>query len=57
MEYEVRWTREQWFKVAVEADSPEQAELKFWHGEFGKPEMYGTEIQEGIDILEIGEEQ
>jgi hypothetical protein len=55
MEYEVRWTREQWYKVSIEADSPEDAQTKFWNGEYDTPEMYGSVIQEDIDIFEIVE--
>ena len=55
MEYEVRWTREQWFKVEIQADSPEEAQEKFWNGEYENEQEYGAEIQEDIDIFEITE--
>lgn len=55
MEYEVRWTREQWFKVEIQADSPEEAQEKFWSGDYENEQEYGAEIQEDIDIFEITE--
>lgn len=55
MEYEVRWTREQWFKVEIQADSPEEAQEKFWNGDYQNEQEYGAEIQEGLDVFEITE--
>lgn len=54
--YEVSWTREQWFRVTLEADSPQQAEDKFWAGEYENEQQYGSEIQNDIDI-DLKEEQ
>ena len=54
--YEVRWTLERWFKVEIEAENPEEAESKFWAGEYENEQMFGTEIQEGIDIIEATKE-
>jgi hypothetical protein len=53
--FEIRWTREQWFKVSIEAENQEQAEAKFWEGNYQNEQMYGSEIQEEIDIFQIEE--
>jgi hypothetical protein len=50
--YEIKWTRELWLKVTIEADTAEQAEAKFWEGDFENEQQYGSEVQEGIDIEE-----
>lgn len=57
MEYEVRWTLEKWYKVAIEADSPEEAEEKFHNGsyDFDKEELYGAEVQDSVEVREIEE--
>jgi hypothetical protein len=48
--YEVSWTRELWLRVTIEADSLEQAEQKFWDGEFENEQQYGSEIQQDVDF-------
>jgi hypothetical protein len=53
--FEIRWTREQWFKVSIEAENQEQAEAKFWEGNYQNEQMYGSEIQEEIDVFQIEE--
>lgn len=51
--YTVEWTREQWWRVTIEAGSQELALEKFWLGEYDNEQQYGSEIQEGIDITEV----
>jgi hypothetical protein len=53
--YEVRWTLERWFKVEIEAENPEEAESKFWQGEYENEQSFGTEIQEGIEVEALPE--
>jgi hypothetical protein len=53
MEYEVRWTLEKWYKVSIEADSPEQAEKKFHEGDYENEQMYGAEVQDSVEVFEI----
>jgi hypothetical protein len=49
--FEIRWTVEHWYRVEIEATDEAEAERKFWDGEFGNPKLYGTEVQESVDIL------
>ena len=49
-QYEIKWTRELWLKVTIEAESEQQALSKFWDGEYENPQLYGSEIQDDIDI-------
>ena len=53
--YEIRWTREQWFKVEIEATDPKQAESNFWQGEYENEQMFGSEIQDSVEVMEIVE--
>ncbi|CAB4123792.1 hypothetical protein UFOVP46_95 [uncultured Caudovirales phage] len=50
--YEIKWTRELWLKVTIEAESEQHAIDKFWDGEFDNEQQYGSEIQQDIDIRE-----
>lgn len=51
--YRVEWTREQWFYANIEADSEDNAIEKFWAGEYENEQMFGAEIQEGVEAREI----
>ena len=51
--YEIKWTRELWLKVTIEADTAQEAEVKFWEGDFENEQQYGSEIQNDIDIEEV----
>jgi hypothetical protein len=51
--FRVEWTREQWFYVEIEADSPEQAKEKFWEGDYENEQMFGSEIQDGVEAHEV----
>jgi hypothetical protein len=51
--YEVQWTYERWYRVEIEADSYEQAQQKFWEGDYENEQMFGGEIQEGVEIEEV----
>jgi hypothetical protein len=53
--YEVHWTLERWFKVEIEADSQAEAEEKFWGGEYENEQLFGTEIQDSINVIAIPE--
>jgi hypothetical protein len=53
--YEIKWTREQWFSVQVEAADPEQAEAKFWEGDYENEQMFGSEIQDNVETNLIGD--
>lgn len=55
--FRVEWTREQWFYVEIEAESPEQAKEKFWDGDYENEQMFGSEIQEGVDVKELEDNQ
>ena len=48
--YKVSWTREQWFYVTIEASDKDVALAKFWEGDYENEQMFGSEIQEGVDI-------
>ena len=48
--YEIKWTDEQWFRVVIEAESGDDALLKFSKGEYENEEMFGAEIQDSLDI-------
>ena len=50
--YQVEWTREQWFRVSIEAANEDEAIEKFWEGEYENEQQYGSEIQEGVDVKE-----
>ena len=56
MEYEVRWTLEKWYKVSIEADSPEEAEQKFHEGDYENEQVYGAEVQDSVEVFEIVKE-
>lgn len=50
--YKVEWTREQWFRVNIEANTEQEALAKFWEGDYENEQQYGSEIQEGVDVSE-----
>lgn len=55
--FEFKWTEEMWLKTTITAVDEEVAKAKFWDGDFDyQPEMYGNEIQDGIDIEELEED-
>lgn len=51
--YQFEWTRERWLRVVIEAENQEQAEQKFWGGDYDNEQQFGEEIQPDIDIKEI----
>lgn len=53
--YEVQWTYEKWYRVSIEADDYEQAQTKFWEGDYENEQVFGGEIQEGVEITESKE--
>ena len=53
--YEIKWTMEQWFSVQIEANNSEQAEAKFWEGDYENEQMFGSEIQDSLETNLIGE--
>jgi hypothetical protein len=53
--YELKWTEELWTRTIIEADSKEDALEKFWSQHFDG-EVYGGEIQEGVDVEEVENE-
>lgn len=50
-QFEVRWTVEQWYSVTIEANDEAEARQKWHNGEFGNPVLYGTEVQDNIDVF------
>lgn len=54
--YQVEWTREQWFRVTIDASDPDVALAKFWEGDYENEQMFGSEIQEGVDVKEVTDE-
>lgn len=55
-EYQVQWTREEWFKVTIEAGNQEEALDKFLTDEYENEQMYGSEVQDSIEITLIDDE-
>lgn len=53
--FQVEWTREQWFRVEIEATDEEVALAKFWEGDYENEQMFGAEIQDGVEVSEIQE--
>lgn len=53
--YQIEWTHERWLRVSIEADSIEQAEQKFWEGDYENEQEFGQEIQQDVDIKEMEE--
>jgi len=51
--YEIKWTKEQWYKATVEADNREKAEDLFWEEQLTNVENLGGEIQDSLEIREI----
>ena len=53
--YKIDWTREVWYRSEIEAESFEEAREKFWIGDYDddKDEIFGSEVQENIDIEEV----
>lgn len=53
--YKIDWTREVWYRSEIEAETFEEAREKFWSGDYNddKDEIFGSEIQENIDIEEV----
>lgn len=53
--YEISYTVEKWRKVTLEAASYEEAQEKFWAGDFDFDEVeeYGSEIQDSVEINEV----
>jgi len=55
-EYKVEWTNEQWFRVTIEADSQEEAMDKFSMGEYENEQMFGSEMQNSVEIRMLDDE-
>jgi hypothetical protein len=55
-EYQVQWTREEWFKVTIEAENQEEAMDMFLAEDYEHEQMYGSEIQNSIEIVLIDDE-
>jgi hypothetical protein len=53
--YKISWTQEQWFHVEIEASDEDVALAKFWDGDYENEQMFGSEIQERVDVEEIEE--
>lgn len=51
--YKITYTTEQWCNAFVEANTPEEAEEKFWQGDAYGQAVYGGEIQENIDVEKV----
>lgn len=53
--FQVEWSAEQFFRVTVQAVTEDDAELKFFAGEFDKTkiEAVGSEVIEVVEITEI----
>jgi hypothetical protein len=51
--FRIQWTREQWFYAEIEADNEDHAITKFWEGEYTNEQMFGSEIQDGIDVRKV----
>ena len=54
--YEIKWTDEQWFRVIIEAESQNDALLKFSRGEYENEDLFGQEIQDSLDIRLLDDE-
>lgn len=55
--YEIKWTEEYWFKATFEADTEQEAIDKWSAGDYNQElDPYGVEIQDGVDITKIEEE-
>jgi ribulose bisphosphate carboxylase small subunit len=51
--YQVEYTLEKWYRVTIEAESPEDARTKFWAGDYESEEQeFGSEIQDSVEITE-----
>lgn len=51
--FEIEWTHERWFRVRIEAKDAQEAEAKFWGGEYENEQEFGQEIQQDVDIKEV----
>ncbi len=54
--YEIKWTDELWYRVVIEAENQDDALDKFAIGEYENEEMFGTEIQDSLDIRLLDDE-
>ncbi len=54
--YEIKWTDELWYRVGIEAENQDDALDKFAIGEYENEEMFGTEIQDSLDIRLLDDE-
>ncbi len=54
--YEIKWTDEMWYRVVIEAENQDDALDKFAIGEYENEEMFGTEIQDSLDIRLLDDE-
>jgi hypothetical protein len=55
-EYQIQWTREEWFKVTIEAENDQEAMDMFLAEDYEHEQMYGSEIQDSIEIVLINDE-
>ena len=55
--FTVEWTVERYFRVDVQAENEEQAEVKFFAGEYDHEEIevVGQEASEVVEITEANE--
>ena len=54
--YQIKYTAEKWYKVNISAENEDQARELFFSGEFDEePRLYGEELQDGIDVVYVGE--
>ncbi|MBC2370565.1 hypothetical protein HBP98_00970 [Listeria booriae] len=56
-EYEVYFTEKVWKSVVIEAESREEAEIKFYEGDYGDEDFIESDIlDDDVKIKELGEE-
>lgn len=53
--FDVEWTREVWYRSRVEADTLEEARMKFWEGDYDDDldETFGSEVQDSVEVREV----
>lgn len=51
--FQVEWTEESFYRVVIEADDKQQAIDKWSARDFYGEDLFGGEIQDGVDITEL----
>ena len=54
--YEIKWTDELWYRVTIEAENADDALDKFSVGDYENEEMFGTEVQDSVEIRLLDDE-